>query len=65
MAACVLGLVSEQESEGAEDKQDLGAGQHHGRVRAVRGHGEALPPPPRHHHQSVRDRRVCRALAPW
>ena len=55
MAACVLGLVSEQESEGAEDKQDLGAGQHHGRVRAVRGHGEALPPPPRHHHQAVRD----------
>ena len=64
MAACVLGLVSEQKSEGAEDKQDLGAGQHHGRVRAVRGHGEALPPPPRHHHQAVRDRRVCRALAP-
>lgn len=59
----VPGLVSEPESQGAEDKQDLGSGQHHGRVRVVRRHGEALPPPPRHHHQTVRDRRVCGALA--
>ena len=60
----VPGLVSEPASQGAEDEQDLGPGEHHGGVRAVRGHGAPLPPPPRHHHQAVRDRRVCRALAP-
>ena len=59
----VPGLVPEPESQGAEDQQDVGSGQHHGRVRAVRRHGEALPPPPRHDHQAVRDRRVRRALA--
>ena len=57
------GLVPEQESQGEEDQQDLGPGEHHGGVRAVRGHGEALPAPPRHHHQAGREWRVCRPLA--
>ena len=46
------GLVPEQESQGEEDEQDVGPGQHHGGVRAVRGDGEALPAPARHHHQA-------------
>ena len=60
----VAGLVPEPACEGAEDFQDVGARQHHGRVRAVRRHGAPLPPPPRHHHQAGRERRVRGAMAP-
>ena len=49
----VPGLVSEPASQGAKDEQDLGPGEHHGGVRAVRGHGAPLPPPPRCQIKSV------------
>ena len=49
------GLVPEQESQGEEDKQDLGSREHHGGVRPVRGHGETLPASPRHDHQAGRE----------
>ena len=57
------GLVPEQESQGEEDEQDVGAGQHHGGVRAVRGHGSALPSTARHHYQERGARRMCGAVA--
>ena len=46
------GLVPEQESQGEKDEQDLGPGEHHGGVRPVRGHGQALPTSTGHHHQA-------------
>ena len=59
----VPGLVSEPASQGAKDEQDLGPGEHHGGVRAVRGHGSALPSTARHHYQERGARRMCGAVA--
>lgn len=48
----------------AEDGEVLGAVDHHGGVRPVRGHGPALPPTAGDHPQECQGERVCRPLAP-
>ena len=58
------GVVPEPARQVAEDWEVLGQGVHHGGVRPLRRHGEALPPRPGHHPQGLQERRQCRALAP-
>ena len=61
------GVVPEQTSEVAQDGEDVGQVDYHGRVWSVRRHGTTLATSARHHCQvsQERYRRFLRTLAAW
>ena len=51
------GVVPEQAGEVAQDREDMGSKQHHGRVRSVRRHGATLAASTGEHPQICQGRR--------
>ena len=61
----LIGVVPKPASQVEEDGEDVGQEQHHGGIRAIRGHGAPRPAPARLHRQVRRQghREVKRPVA--
>ena len=63
-----IGVVPEQTGQVAQDREDVGQVDHHGRVRTVRRHGTTLATTSRHHCQVGQEwnrRFLCTMVARW